>query len=150
MANKEVIFNNDDTLKDIERTLGGVIEVEKGVWKRKDESALLSKDGVVKVMAIIKIHFNKVMYLSDLTPLFVRNKRKAIFCAIYKTLHKNKKAYGITDAATIAIITECIDSAIYSSMRQAVNGMTSMRFYNSLRQDVKMGDNQNHQGMTGI
>ena len=151
MANKEVVFDMDDTHKNIERTLGGMVEQEKGKWVRKDDSALLSEDGVIKVMSILKTHINKNVSLSDLTVQFIRRKRIVIYAALYMNLHKNKKGYGIQDAASIKMIIECIDTALYASMRQALDGTTSRRFYSSLNQQVNLGNReQGSQGMQGL
>jgi hypothetical protein len=141
----------DETHKNIERTLGGMVEVEKGRWERREASALLSQDGVIKVMSILKTHINKNVSLSDLTVQFIRRKRIVIYAALYMNLHKNKAGYGIQDAASIKMIIECIDTAMYASMRQALDGTTSRRFYSSLSQQVNMGNrDQNSGGMQGL
>lgn len=151
MRNNELQFDMEDVYKNIERTLGGMIEIKKNEWERKDSSAFLSEDGVIKIMSIIKVHLNKNITLSDLTIQFVRRKRISIFCALYKNLHKNKKEYGIKDTASITIVLQCVDSAIYASMRHAIDGLTSRRFYASLEQKYNMGDRSPPQsGMSGL
>jgi len=151
MTNKEVIFDMDEVHKNIERTLGGMVEIEKGKWIRKEESALLSEDGVIKIMSILKTHINKNISLSDFTVQFIRRKRIVIYKSLYMNLHKNKKGFGIQDAASISMIIESIDTALYASMRQALDGTTSRRFYSSLNQQVNLGDrNQPQQGMAGL
>jgi hypothetical protein len=139
MSKIDLIFNMDDVLKNIERTLGGMSEEKKGEWIRRDESAFLSQDGVLKIMSIMKTHLNKTIYLSDLTPQFIRRKRIAIFTALYINLHKNKKAFGIQDIASIRLILECIDTSIYASLRQGLDGSTSRRYYATVHQNILMG-----------
>lgn len=148
---KEIIFDMSEVHKNIERTLGGMVEVEKGRWERREDSALLSQDGVIKIMSILKTHINKNISLSDLTVQFIRRKRIVIYKSLYMNLHKNKKGFGIQDTASISMIIESIDTALYAAMRQALDGTTSRRFYSSLQQNVRVGNqDQGSGGMTGL
>jgi len=151
MASREILFDYDGILKDIERTLGGYVEVKKGEWVRKDECAYLSESGVVKVMSIIKLHLNKSISLSDLTTLFIRRKRIAITVNLFKNILINSELFGIKDdMSSLYLIIESIDTVVYASLRQAKDGATSMRYYNSVKQDIKIGDRDNSSGLAGL
>ena len=147
---QEVVFDMDEVHKNIERTLGGMVEISKGQWVRKADAALLSEDGVIKIMSILKTHINKNVSLSDLTVQFIRRKRISLYKAVYMNLLKNKDEYGVKDFASISMILECIDTAVYSSLRQGLDGATSRRYYNSLTQNVSLGNKPPSMGMAGI
>jgi hypothetical protein len=145
----ESVFETDEIMKTLERTLGGYVEKEKGVWHKNEDAAYLNELGVIKIMSIVKTHMNKNVYLSNLSKDFIRDKRCDLWYAIFMEIGANMELFQVRDEYALKIICECVDTVVYSSIRTGIDGVTSIRYFTSLRQSVIMSDGKGG-GMVGV
>ena len=147
--NADIIFDIERLLKEIELTLSGKVIDENGVERHYDEKArYLNEEGVMKVMTVVRAHVNKNVYLSEIDQLFINRKCAQIYANLYTLLAMNMDKYGVRSLTDINLITEIVDTAIYTALMRAKNGAEAKRFYKSITQNVHISANQERGGIS--
>ena len=149
------ILNPEDILEFIENTLKGMKLNSEGVWEKDDKSKPLKREGIFKILRILRSHLNKYQTLANLSESDIirlgRDIRLNIIEIIYEEredfVYEGENVEEESDLALCTSIVLLIDHNIFANLTRAKNGGESKLLRTVYRSQDSISDISRSQEM---